>query len=91
VSKPKKLTLAEVAKRVNRERPGAWSKLSPAERRQLAAMLNEAAANEAAEMALERQRAADRRRQAKAVDRFMDQFWAPVRVEQRAAARKAKR
>jgi hypothetical protein len=87
--KPKKLTIAEVAKLARDHGAGdAWDKLTAAGRKQWADRVNQ---ERAEQHKLEQEEEARARRAADAFDRFMAPFLAPVRKEQRAAARKAKK
>jgi len=87
-TKPKPLTLADVERMARAHGAGeAWDQLTPAQRRQWAARVQKQEDRERA--AQEKARAASAEQASKAFDRFMDQFWAPVRKEQAAVKRKA--
>jgi hypothetical protein len=79
VSALKKLTKGAVAKLLNAK----GLKASPPEIEQLTRMMNE-------DLDRRAEQAAARAEQTKAVDRFFEELWAPVRKEERAAARKKK-
>lgn len=67
----------------------AWDALTPAQRKQWAARVQKQEDRERA--AQEKAKANSARRASDDFERFMDQFWAPVRREQAAAKRKAKK
>lgn len=84
MKKPARLTLRQVEKTLRGKKLAAWKAATPAERAEVTAMLNEDAARRHAEQL----RDAALKKQSDFVDRFMDQFWAPVRAEQAKAKRK---
>lgn len=84
----KPLTLRQVEALARAHGAGeAWDSLTPAQRKQWAARVNRQHAAE--QKALEKQKAAAARKAADDFDRFMDQFWAPVRKEQAALRRRS--
>jgi hypothetical protein len=89
-TKPKQLTLADVEQLAREHGAGdAWDQLTPAKRRQWAERVRKQQERE--QKALKKAREEAARRSSDAFDRFMDKFWAPVRKEQRAIAKKAKK
>jgi hypothetical protein len=85
----KPLTLADVERLAREHGAGdAWDALTPAQRRQWAARVQKQQERE--QKAREKARAAQLAKQAKAVDRFFEEFWAPVEKERRAMARRKK-
>jgi hypothetical protein len=86
----KRLTLADVERMARAHGAGdAWDALTPAQRKLWAARVQK---QEDRERAAQQKAIADSAEKAsKAFDRFMDQFWAPVRKERAAAKRAAAR